>query len=78
MVITIISSGFALGAFVVGIFGMNFQWQGSFMEKATDEDTRGGNLFMLTVGVTSGTMAVGAIGAIAILKSRFPKLWSLE
>ena len=47
MMITIVSTGFALGAFVVGIFGMNFQWNDTFM--GTDEDMRGRHLFIVTV-----------------------------
>ncbi len=78
MIITIVSTGFALGAFVVGIFGMNFQWQGSFMEKRTDEDMRGGNLFIVTVAATCGTLVLGAVVVIALIRARFPKLLSLE
>jgi hypothetical protein len=62
----------------VGIFGMNFQWSGSFMEKRTDEDTRGGELFVTTVAATCGTLVFGAAVAILLIKARFPKLWSLE
>lgn len=63
---------------VVGIFGMNFQWQGSFMEKRSDEDVRGGTLFVVTVAVTCGVLLCGAAIVILLLKTRFPKLWSLE
>ena len=63
---------------VVGIFGMNFQWTGSFMEKRTDDDTRGGTLFIATVAATCGTLMCGAAIAIALIKAQFPKLWSLD
>ena len=76
MMITIVSTGFALGAFVVGIFGMNFQWNGTFM--GTDEDMRGRHLFIVTVAATCGTLVLGAVIVIALIKARFPKLLNLE
>ena len=48
------------------------------MEKRTDEDTRGGELFVTTVAATCGTLAFGAAIVILLIKARFPKLWSLE
>jgi hypothetical protein len=61
----------------VGIFGMNFQWSGSFMEKRTDEDTRGGNLFIVTVAATCGTLILGAVIVITLIHAWFPKLLRL-
>jgi hypothetical protein len=78
VIITIVSATFGLGAFVVGIFGMNFQWSGGFLEKRNEEDKRGQNLFIVTVSVTVGAVFVGAALVILLLKSRFPKLLSLE
>ena len=62
----------------MGIFGMNFQWSGGFLEKRNEEDKRGQNLFIVTVSVTIGVGFVGAALVILLLKSRFPKLLSLE
>ena len=48
MVITIFSAFFGLGAFVVGVFGMNFQWSGGMFTEAP----RGKAGFGVTVAAT--------------------------
>ena len=70
MVITIFSAFFGLGAFVVGVFGMNFQWSGGMFAEAP----RGKTGFGVTVAATGAVVVLGSVGMVGLLRSRFPKL----
>ena len=70
MVITIFSAFFGLGAFVVGVFGMNFKWSDGMFAEAP----RGKTGFGVTVAATGAVVVLGSVGMVGLLRSRFPKL----
>ena len=58
MVITVASAFFAFGAFVVGIFGMNFQWEAGILdEQPRSRLLSGRDYFWLTIVATVTTVS---------------------
>lgn len=74
MLITLLSTAFGLGAFIVGVFGMNLQWDGGPLDPGSGQ---GGVYFAFVVVGTVGLQVVGAVSVGRWLFKRFPRLFSI-